>query len=285
MMRMSLLIGSLKQYLLMLVLILYLCLSVIYSPEQKINTPKLLNMHSIRQQDSVLSEDSDFKDNSQHILSNSQDNLQHILSNSQDNSVQFLSNIQENSRQILSNNQNNSRNVLSDNRKSLEQKMSKSQENLEQKLSKSHDSYKNINTEHTIKLYQTSAPFLSKKKDNFQPILSPKKESPEQVVSTAKDSSGKNLSAKKDSYGQIWASMGLCYNKNVQEMGKARYPYKEVTPLALLLWRYFLPEVRTIVRIIYTTSKIGPMMEEYGKMLKKTGAIVEFIPECRFRFK
>ena len=50
MMRMSLLIGSMKQYLLMLVLILYLCLSVIYSPEQKINKPKLLNMHSIRQQ-------------------------------------------------------------------------------------------------------------------------------------------------------------------------------------------------------------------------------------------
>ena len=50
MMRMRLLIGSIKQYLLILVLILYLCLSVIYSPEQKINTPKLLNMHSIRQQ-------------------------------------------------------------------------------------------------------------------------------------------------------------------------------------------------------------------------------------------
>ena len=50
MMRMSLLLGSMKQYLLMLVLILYLCLSVIYSPEQKINTPKLLNMHSKRQQ-------------------------------------------------------------------------------------------------------------------------------------------------------------------------------------------------------------------------------------------
>ena len=103
--------------------------------------------------------------------------------------------------------------------------MSKSQENLEQKLSKSHDSFININTDHSVKPYQTSAPFLSKKKDNFQPILSPKKESPEQVVSTAKDSSGKNLSAKKDSSGQIWASMGLCYNKNVQEMGKGRIFY------------------------------------------------------------
>ena len=193
-------------------------------------------------------------------MSNSQDNLQHILSNSQDNSVQFLSNIQENSRQILSNNQNNSRNVLSDNRKSLEQKMSKSQENLEQKLSKSHDSYKNINTEHTIKLYQTSAPFLSEKKDNFQPILSLKKESPEQVVSTAKDSSGKNLSAKKDSSGQIWASMGLCYNKNVQEMGKGKF----------FFWKIVLLCRKLTISLLYVNLYVLFLYEQKTTKISKT---------------
>ena len=134
------------------------------------------------------------------------------MSSSQDNSVQLLSNKQDNSRQILSNNQNNSRKILSDSRESLEQKMSKSPE-----------SYKTINNNHTIKSYQTSVPFFSKEKDNFQPILSLKKDSPEQVVPTTKDSSGKNVSAKKDNSGQIWASMGLCYNKNVQEMGKGKF--------------------------------------------------------------
>ena len=182
-------------------------------------------------------------------MSNSQDNLQHILSNSQDNSVQFLSNIQENSRQILSNNQNNSRNVLSDNRKSLEQKMSKSQENLEQKLSKSHDSYKNINTEHTIKLYQTSAPFLSEKKDNFQPILSLKKESPEQVVSTAKDSSG-----------QIWASMGLCYNKNVQEMGKGKF----------FFWKIVLLCRKLTISLLYVNLYVLFLYEQKTTKISKT---------------
>ena len=36
----------------------------------------------------------------------------------------------------------------------------------------------------------------------------------------------------------------------------ARYPYRDVTPLALLLWRYHLPEVRTLVRIIYTSTQV-----------------------------
>ena len=47
---------------------------------------------------------------------------------------------------------------------------------------------------------------------------------------------------------KTWVSMGLCYNKNAQFNGKARYPYKDVTPLALLLWKYYLPGVHTIIR-------------------------------------
>lgn len=54
----------------------------------------------------------------------------------------------------------------------------------------------------------------------------------------------------------IWASMGLCYSHNTPLKGKEKYPYKEVAPLALLLWRYHLPQVRTIVRIVYTEPEL-----------------------------
>ena len=57
---------------------------------------------------------------------------------------------------------------------------------------------------------------------------------------------------REDSGDTIWASMGLCYSYNTRVKGKEKYPYKEVAPLALLLWRYHLPQVRTIVRIVYT---------------------------------
>ena len=49
----------------------------------------------------------------------------------------------------------------------------------------------------------------------------------------------------------------------------ARYPYKEVTPLALLLWGYFLPEVRTIVRIIYTTPKVCTIFYHINKFFNQ----------------
>ena len=57
---------------------------------------------------------------------------------------------------------------------------------------------------------------------------------------------------REESGDTIWASMGLCYSYNTRVKGKEKYPYKEVAPLALLLWRYHLPQVRTIVRIVYT---------------------------------
>ena len=77
---------------------------------------------------------------------------------------------------------------------------------------------------------------------------------------------------------QVWASMGLCYSHNTQMHGKGRYPYKDVAPLALLLWRYHLPEVRTIVRIVHTEPRISSFMRVYSEMLERTGALVEWIP-------
>ena len=50
---------------------------------------------------------------------------------------------------------------------------------------------------------------------------------------------------------RVWVSMGLCYSHNTPLHGKAQYPYKEVTPLALTLWKHFFPEVSTIIQVKY----------------------------------
>ena len=53
---------------------------------------------------------------------------------------------------------------------------------------------------------------------------------------------------------------------------------QDVAPLALLLWAYHLPEVRTIVRIVHTEPRISSLMRLYGDKLERTGALVEWIP-------
>ena len=57
---------------------------------------------------------------------------------------------------------------------------------------------------------------------------------------------------------KVWIYMGLCYSHNTPLHGKAQYPYKEVTPLALTLWKYFFPEVSTIVQVKnYSYTRTG----------------------------
>ena len=77
---------------------------------------------------------------------------------------------------------------------------------------------------------------------------------------------------------KIWASMGLCYSHNTNKYGKKNYPYKEVLPLALLLWKYHLPQVNTIVRMVHTEPKLTEEMKKYKAMLERAGAVVEWIP-------
>ena len=51
---------------------------------------------------------------------------------------------------------------------------------------------------------------------------------------------------------KLWISMGLCYSENTRLFMKSSYPYAEVTPLAVILWRHFSPDAGVLVRIIYT---------------------------------
>ena len=86
-----------------------------------------------------------------------------------------------------------------------------------------------------------------------------------------------NSNAARKNKANIWASMGLCYSHNTQKYGKKNYPYKQVLPLALLLWRYHLPQVNTIVRMVHTEPELTDKMRSYGAMLERTGAVVEWI--------
>lgn len=76
---------------------------------------------------------------------------------------------------------------------------------------------------------------------------------------------------------KVWASMGLCYSETAKHNGKSSYPYKEVTYLSLLLWQYHLPEVSTMVRIVYTEQEVNETMLAYGEMLESAGAVVEWV--------
>ena len=72
--------------------------------------------------------------------------------------------------------------------------------------------------------------------------------------------------------------MALCYSHNTGSYGKKNYPYKRVLPLALLLWRYHLPQVKTIVRLVHTEPELSAEMKRYGAMLERTGALVDWLP-------
>ena len=72
--------------------------------------------------------------------------------------------------------------------------------------------------------------------------------------------------------------MGLCYSHNTNMHGKKNYPYKQIIPLALLLWRHHLPQVNTIVRLVYTEPKVNATMRSYAAILELAGAVVDWVP-------
>ena len=50
----------------------------------------------------------------------------------------------------------------------------------------------------------------------------------------------------------IWISMGLCFDQTAKILGKSHYPYTEVTPLAVKLWKHFRPDAKIYIKVIYT---------------------------------
>ena len=49
----------------------------------------------------------------------------------------------------------------------------------------------------------------------------------------------------------IWISMGLCFDEHANVYGKNSYPYAEVTPLAIKLWKYFRPNENIYIKVTY----------------------------------
>ena len=67
----------------------------------------------------------------------------------------------------------------------------------------------------------------------------------------------------------IWVSMGLCFGNNTERYGKKNYPYTKVTPLAIMLWNYFLPSVKVIVYIVYGSNTLQKNRLLYDSQLRK----------------
>ena len=78
---------------------------------------------------------------------------------------------------------------------------------------------------------------------------------------------------------QIWISMALCFSKNTHMYRKTNYPYAQVTPLAILLWNYFFPEIRIILYLIYDQYELKETRKLYEETLKQTNVEVRWVKE------
>ena len=67
----------------------------------------------------------------------------------------------------------------------------------------------------------------------------------------------------------IWVAMGLCFSENTMLYGKHNYPYVTVTPLAILLWNYFLPRVKIILFLVHTPHESQERMMRYEASLNQ----------------
>ena len=78
---------------------------------------------------------------------------------------------------------------------------------------------------------------------------------------------------------QIWISMGLCFSKNTELYGKSKYPYQLVTPLAIILWYHFFPDIRVILYLVYDKFEFEDRKILYEESLKQTNVEVRWVPE------
>ena len=63
--------------------------------------------------------------------------------------------------------------------------------------------------------------------------------------------------------------MGLCYDQTTHLYNKKNYPYAEVTPMAIKLWKYFRPEVKIYIKLIHTKGEeYAPLREKYNEVLQ-----------------
>ena len=76
---------------------------------------------------------------------------------------------------------------------------------------------------------------------------------------------------------QIWISMGLCFSGNTEMYDKRYYPYTQVTPLAIILWYHFFPQIRVILYLIYNKYEIDDRRKLYEESLKQTNVEIRWV--------
>ena len=73
--------------------------------------------------------------------------------------------------------------------------------------------------------------------------------------------------------------MGLCYDQTTHLYNKKNYPYAEVTPMAIKLWKYFRPEVKIYIKLIHTKG------DSYAPLRKKYDEVLQGHPYQKFVFE
>ena len=78
---------------------------------------------------------------------------------------------------------------------------------------------------------------------------------------------------------QIWISMALCFSKNSEMYRKKNYPYAQVTPLAILLWYHFFPDIRILLYLVYDKYELKERRKLYEEQLKQTNVEIRWVEE------
>ena len=78
---------------------------------------------------------------------------------------------------------------------------------------------------------------------------------------------------------KIWISMALCFSKNTHMYNKKDYPYAQVTPLAIILWNHFFPEIPVLLYLIYDRFESKDRRKLYEEHLRQTNVEIRWVKE------
>ena len=78
---------------------------------------------------------------------------------------------------------------------------------------------------------------------------------------------------------RIWISMALCFSKNTHMYKKKNYPYVQVTPLAIILWYHFFPDIQIVLYLVYDEYESKDRQTLYEEQLKQTNVEIRWVKE------
>jgi len=78
---------------------------------------------------------------------------------------------------------------------------------------------------------------------------------------------------------KVWISMALCFSKNTHMYNKKNYPYAQVTPLAIILWNHFFPDIPVLLYLIYDNFESKDRRKLYEEHLRQTNVEIRWVQE------